>query len=63
MKAVLEELTEMVAIVCLTLVAYFMLSHGVDYFLLLTDIIAIAGIAGYKIKSLPAKKNAEKGTQ
>ena len=55
MKDILQELTEMFAITALTLVGYFLISEGMDYFLILTVIVAIAGLAGYRITKLPGK--------
>ena len=48
-----KDFTSLVAIISLAVLGWAMLTHDIDGFLILTDIVAIAGIAGYKITKLP----------
>lgn len=60
MRRWFEEISEWIAIVALAFLGYWLIKNQVDYFLMLTDIVAIAGIAGYKITKVPARTNVEK---
>jgi hypothetical protein len=49
----IKDFTPLVAIISLAVLGWAMLTHDIDGFLILTDIVAIAGIAGYKITKIP----------
>lgn len=58
MSEFVKDFTPLVAVLSLAFLGWVLVSHGLDGFLILTDIVAIAGIAGYKITRLPRPPTA-----
>ena len=54
MPEFMKSCTEIVAVLVLGIIGFLMVSNSIDGTLLMLDIVAIAGIAGYKIGKLPS---------